>query len=250
MNRSLKTIILFSVFLIMPMFALAQSDMGIWYNASVEKKLSKKWTVGIDGEFRTRNDAQTADRWDIGASIDYKIVKHLRASAGYNLINDNNKEKITYHNDGSYNNWRPSYWGMRHRFHFDIVGSIDVGRIKMSLRERLQYTYRPSKTTTRYDFDHSQWEDTNVKGKGKNVLRSRLQASWDIPHCKIEPYANVESFNSWNLTKMRYTAGVDWKITKQHTAGLYYRYQDIQDNDDEDNEPDSHIVGISYKFKF
>lgn len=231
-----------------PMGAEAQSDFGVWYAAGVEKKLNKKWTVEAEGEFRTRNDSKTADRWDIGASVEYKIAKGLKAGAGYDLLYDNNKEKITTHADGSYNNWRPSYWGLRHRVHVDLTGSIDVGRVKLSLRERWQYTYRPSKTTTRYDFDNSYWEDTDVSTKAGNVLRSRLQAAWDIPHCKVDPYVNAELFNSWNLTKTRYTVGADWKITKQHGVGLYYRYQDVRDN--AENQPDEHIVGVNYKFKF
>lgn len=235
--------------LLLPTVAGAQSDFGIWYGAGVEKKISKKWSVDVEGEFRTHNNTRTADRWNVGASVEYKIVKNLKASAGYDFLYDNTPEKITYHADASLNNWRPSYWGIRHRFHADITGSLDVGRVKLSLRERWQYTYRPSKTTSRYDFDNKWWEDKEVGPKGKNVLRSRLQAEWDIPKCKVEPYANAELFNSWKLTKSRYTIGADWKITKHHVAGLYYRYQDVRDNDD-DNEPDSHIIGVNYKFKF
>lgn len=231
-----------------PACAGAQSDFGVWYAAGVEKKLSKRWAVEAEGEFRTRNDSKTADRWDIGVAMEYKIAKGLKASAGYDLLYDNNKEKVTTHADGTYNNWRPSYWGLRHRVHADLTGSVDVGRIRLSLRERWQYTYRPATTTTRYDFDNACWEDTDVSAKAGNVLRSRLQATWDIPHCKVDPYANVELFNSWRLTKTRYTIGADWKITKQHGVGLYYRYQDVSDN--AENQPDEHIVGVNYKFKF
>lgn len=244
-----KNTILAIAMLLLPSLAIAQSDFGIWYGAGAEKKLSKKWSMEVEGEFRTRNNTRTADRWDVGASVEYKILRNLKASAGYDFLYDNNIEKITRHSDGQFNNWRPSYWGTRHRLHVDLMGSLDIGRVKLSLRERWQYTYRPSKTTTRYDFDNSKWEDTEVDGKGKNVLRSRLQATWDIPHCKIEPYANAELFNSWSLTKTRYTVGADWKITKHHVAGLYYRYQDVRHNDD-DNEPDMHIIGVNYNFKF
>lgn len=236
--------------LFLPLAAFAQSDFGVWYSAGAEKKIDKKWTVGVEGEFRTRNNSCTADRWDFGVSAEYKVAKHLKASAGYDFLRDNNIEKITYHSDATPNKWRPSYWGSRHRLHFDLTGSVDAGRVRLSLRERWQYTYRPSKTVKRYDFDNAPMEEeTEVRGKGKSVLRSRLQTAWDIPHCKVEPYANVELFNSWSLTKTRYTVGADWKITKHHSVGLYYRYQDVRDND-EDNEPDMHVIGASYKFKF
>lgn len=234
--------------MLLPVTAMAQSDFGIWYGAGAEKKLSKKWSVGLQGEFRTRNNTRTADRWIGEATVDYKPVKHLKLSAGYDFFYDNNREKITRHDDGSYNNWRPSYWGTRHRVRFDVTGSMDVGRVRLSLRERWQYAYRPAKTTTRYDFDNSQWEETEVSGKGKHTLRSRLRAEWNIPHCKIDPFASVEIFNSWSLDKTRYSVGADWRLTKHHAVGLCYRFQDYRNSDD--NQPDEHVIGINYKFKF
>lgn len=251
MHSKVKTTtrhLLAALLLALPMTATAQSDFGIWYGAGAEKKLGKKWTVGIEGEFRTRNDSRTADRWNFGAGADWKPMKHLRVGAGYDFIYDNNRENISRHDDGELNNWRPSYWGTRHRVHADVTGSLDVGRVRLQLRERWQYTYRPEKTTDRYDFDNAQWEERRVKGKGRNVLRSRLQAAWDIRHSKIEPWANVELFNAWNLAKTRYTIGADWKVSKHHAVTIFYRYQDV--NDDDENEPDEHIVGLSYKFKF
>lgn len=249
-NKIVKRAFLFVLSVgLLPQSLQAQDDFGIWYSAGVEKKLSKQWSVDVEGEFRTRNDARTADRWDIGAGVEYKLTKNVKLGAGYNLIWQNAPEKITTHDDdGSYNNWRPSFWSARHRVHFDVTGSVDVGRVRLSLRERWQYTYRPAATTTRYDFDNAYWEDTNVGSKAKNVLRSRLQAAWNTPHCKIDPYANVELFNSWSLTKVRYTLGADWKITKQHGVGIFYRYQNVRDNDE--NQPDEHILGASYTFKF
>lgn len=230
--------------------AAAQGDdFGMWYELTAEKKINKKWSVDVEGEFRTRNDAKTADRWSIGATGEYKINKWLKASAGYTLLYDNNPGKLTYNDDGAYNNWRPSYWGVRHRVNVSVAGSIDLGRWSLSLRERWQYTYRPEKTTERYDFDNSYWEDKTVKSKGRNVLRSKLKVDYNIRKCKVDPYADVEMFNAWDVQKVRYTIGADWKITKAHTVGVAYHYQYAADDDD-DEDTNSHIIGISYKFKF
>lgn len=226
----------------------AQSDFGIWYSADVSKKLSRQWSIEAEGEFRSRNDGRTADRFSLGASANYKLGKHVKFSLGYDFIRQNTPEKITLHTDGTYNNWRPSFWAPRHRLHFDAQGSMDVGRVKLSLRERWQYTYRPRATTTRYDFDNAYWEDTQVASKAKNVLRSRLAASWNTKHCPVDPFAHVELFNAWRLTKVRYTVGADWKLTKQHALSLFYRYQNV--NNDDENQPNEHILGVGYTFKF
>lgn len=119
---------LLALFVFAPAEVRAQhNDFGVWTTVGAEKDFGKKWSVGVEGEFRTRNNSKTADRWSFGVDGSYKIVKGLKLSAGYTLLYDNNEEKITYHEDGIYNNWRPSYWGLRHRFNVSLTGSLDVG---------------------------------------------------------------------------------------------------------------------------
>ena len=236
--------------------ASAQSDFGMWYELGAEKKLSKKWSLGLEGEFRTRNNTKTADRWSAGISAEYKIVKGLKASAGYNLLYDNNQEELTWNTSGDSKKWTPSYWGVRHRLNLSLAGSIDVGRFSFGLRERWQYTYRPEAKDKKYAFNYddddflSGYTLESVKGKGKNVLRSRLQVDYDIPKCKVDPFVNVEMFNDDNgIQKMRYQVGVDYKIKKQHVFSITYRYQNVNDSDD-DNETNIHMIGLGYKYKF
>lgn len=241
--------ILCSLFALTTMTKAQSNDFGTWYELGAEKKLSKKWSLGVEGEFRTRNNSRTADRWSAGLNAEYKIIRGLKASAGYALLYDNNQEELDLKSDGLRpNKWTPSYWGMRHRFNVSLTGNIDWGRLNVSLRERWQYTYRPEAEGKKYDFDDEAW--TSVKGKGKNVLRSRLQLSYDIPHWKFDPFANVEMFNTdKGIDKMRYQIGVDYKYQKKHVFSLTYRYQNVNSGDD-DNDVNSHMIGLSYKLKF
>ena len=244
-----KIILLIICAITLPLAGNAQDksdDFGIWSSVGAEKKVNKKLTVGVEAEYRTRNSSKTSDRWTGQLSADYKLMPWLKLGAGYKFIYNNNSEKITYHNDGTYNNWRPSYWGTRHRFYADVTGTLKLDRFDISLRERWQYTYRPEQTTTRYDFDNSWWEDTDVKSKNSHVLRSRLQVKYNIPKSKITPFANVELYNNWSLEKVRYTIGAEWKIAKQHEISAFYRYQNEKDSD----EANKHILGIGYTFKF
>lgn len=271
-----RRIILFTLLVIMmlPMKMFAQSDdFGMWFSAGVEKKVSSRWSLGVEGEFRTRDNMKTADRWSIGIDGGYKVTDWLKASAGYTLLFDHNlKETYSYYDDeddedepweGKVRRHRvANYWGARHRFNVSLTGSVTFGRLKLSLRERWQYTYRPEKTVSRdeymyrYDLEGNlsngyptmTSEDKTYDGKGKNVLRSRLMADYNIPHCKVDPFASVEAYNAWSLQKIRYTVGADWKIGKPHTLTFYYRYQNVRDDDDE--EPNMHIIGLGYKYKF
>ena len=240
-------------------------DFGMWYEVSAEKKLSKKWSVGVEAEFRTRDNSKTADRWSAGLTAEYKLAKgtigsmpaSLKASAGYNLLYDNNAEELTFKSSSALpKKWTPGYWGVRHRFNVSLSGSVDVGRLSVSLRERWQYTYRPSSADKKYAFVYdaddnlSGYELEPVKGKGKNVLRSRLQLDYNIPNCKVDPFVNAEMFNgSGGIQKLRYQIGAEYKIQKRHVLSLTYRFQTVNSSDD-DNETDRHLLGLGYKFKF
>ena len=130
-----------------------------------------------------------------------------------------------------------------------LAGSVDWGRFDFSLRERWQYTYRPVAKGKKYDVDNDEWDD--VKSKGKHALRSRLQIGYNIPKCKVDPFVNVEMFNyQGGERKMRYQVGVEYKLNKQNVFGLAYRYQTVNNDDDDDGDANSHLIGLSYKFKF
>ncbi|MBR5170504.1 MAG: DUF2490 domain-containing protein [Muribaculaceae bacterium] len=222
-------------------------DAGLVASIEASHKFNKKLSAGVELEFRSRNNFRTADRVSLGGDVSYKLLPWLKASVGYMLLIDNNREKITYQDDGvSYNNWRPSYWAPRHRFNVSLTGSYKVQRVELSLRERWQYTYRPSKMIDNFDFDEGEWEDHEVKGKGKNVLRSRLQAEWDIPKCKFDPFASVEFHTTRDLEKTRFIVGVNHSIQKKHNFQLYYRCQVSGSSD----EPNIHMLGMGYTYKF
>lgn len=241
---------------------VAQSDdFGMWYELEAQKKLSAKWNASLGAEFRTRDDSKTTDRWSASVDVDYKLLKTssfgMKASAGYSLLYDNNPEKLTFKSDGvSPKKWTPSYWGMRHRVNVSLTGNLDLGRWTLGLRERYQYTIRPEKSNQRYAFIYDDddylvnHELQPVKSKKRGMLRSRLQLGYNISHCKVDPVASVEMFSDdYGIQKMRYQIGAEWKLTKQHTLSLTYRYQDVG-ADDDDNEVNSHLIGLGYKFKF
>ena len=243
-KRLILLVLLFTA--LMPQ-GLQADDSGLILSAEASRKIRKGLNAGFEVEFRSRNDFRTAERVSLGASVSYKLLPWLKASGGYNLLIENNREEITYNDDLSYNNWRPSYWGVRHRFNVSLTASYKVRRVEFSLRERWQYTYRPEKMIDNFDFDEAEWEDHKVRGKGKNVLRSRLQVEWDIPRCKFDPFASVEFHNSKHLDKTRFIVGVGHTIKKTHDFKLYYRYQLTGSHS---SDPNIHMLGLGYTYKF
>lgn len=232
----------------------AQSESGMILGLEVEKKVNKKLGIGLEADFRSRNDFKTADRWSVGLNTDYKLSKWLKADAGYSFLNTNFREKITV--GDSKTKWRPSYWGGRHRFHLSLAADYKVwSNLRISLRERWQYTYRPEKEVDRWKIDETFKTKTLDNGyvrdsDGKHQLRSRLQLEWDKKRALFTPYANIEFYNTLAIEKVRYTIGTDIKLAKQHSASIFYRYQDMRNQDADDTDPDMHYLGVGYKFKF
>ena len=239
---------------VMSLTAAAQTEGGLIAGAEVEKKVNKQLSVGFEAELRTRNNFKTMDRWSLGLGASYKFNKWLKADAGYSLLNTNFREDISWQynkNELVPNNWRPSYWGIRHRVHASLTGTYKFqNNLRLSLRERWQYTYRPEKTVTRWDFDNSWWEDNVRAGKGKNQLRSRLQLEYDKKKALLTPYASVELYNSWAIEKIRYTIGTDINVTKSHAFNVFYRFQNMKNVEEDDYDPNMHYLGVGYKFKF
>ena len=249
--RMSERIVLAVLMTAMSLTAVAQSESGLIAGAEVEKKVNKQLSVGVEAELRTRNNFKTMDRWSVAIAASYKFNKWLKADVGYTLLNNNFREDISYKSSGAYNSWRPSYWGIRHRVHASLTGSHKFNNnIKLSLRERWQYTYRPEKTVTRWDFDNEQWEDKVRSGKGKNQLRSRLQVEYDKKKALFTPFASVELYNAWAIEKIRYSVGTDINVSKQHSFSVYYRFQNMRNVDEDEYDPDMHYIGVGYKVKF
>ena len=238
-------------------------DFGLDFTVEAQKKLSKQWSLSLEGEWRTRDNTSTTDRWSLGLGLDYKVAKWLKASAGYTLLYDHN-QRISYFDatddavlDGDADAGDPKkladFWGTRHRFNLSLTADKKLfGDFRFSLRERWQYTYRPEQTVSeRWSYLDNAYDgkEKTYNGKGKNVLRSRLQVEYDKKGLALTPYVNVELFNAWSLEKIRYQAGFDWKLSKSHSLGLFYRYQHVN-NDDDDLESNIHLIGLGYKFKF
>ena len=250
-----KRIILSAFLAVMTLVPLhAQSESGMLVGLEAEKKINRQLGVGLEADFRSRNNFKTFERWSVGVNADYKLTKRLKLDAGYSFLNTNYREKITQ--GSSKTKWRPSYWGARHRFHASLSGDYKVwSNLRLSLRERWQYTYRPEQAVDRWKIDetlHTKTLDADYvrDAKGKHQLRSRLQVEWDQKRALLTPYANVEFYHSMAIEKVRYTIGTDVKINKQHSLGLFYRFQDMRNVDDDEDNPDMHYLGVGYKFKF
>ena len=173
-----------------------------------------------------------------------QIFKFLKANAGYSYIHQQTEDEVT-----KKGNFIPAYWQPRHRGFFALTGSYKWKNFEFSLRERYQYTYRTEQSVDKFDEDGDRKADELVEGKGKHILRSRLEVEYKIKKCDITPFLSYELYSGLQeamaTDKMRYTVGASYKINKKHSVNAYYRYIDHSDDD----ESAGHIIGIGYKIK-
>lgn len=215
---------------------------SLWTSAGMDFGIAKNLDGYVEGEYRTEDGMSGTERWTAGLGLDYKLCKYLKIGASYKFIDRHVDSRAT-----KKGNIVDSYWQPRHRFSLDATGSYKFGRLKMSLRERYQYTHHTEKTVAKYDGDDgSRKDDEVIEAKDKQVLRSRLKAEYDIRKSIFTPFASVELYNSlddgFSTVKTRYTIGTDISIAKKHKLSVFYRYVDTNDDDD----VNKNVIGIGY----
>ena len=238
-------ILLLACLLAMAGTAMAQPA----YEAELEGniKLAKHWQMSLCGEIRSADNMKGVERLTIGGSIGYRLTKNLKTDIGYLLIYRHFDERTTSKGNTVCSNWSP-----RHRYWLGVTGSVKAGRLEFALRERLQFTHRPLRYIPKYSGeDGHRMTDEEYSNDDELMLRSRLGVKWNIKHCPVTPFANVEMFNDthdgWSVDQMRYIIGADYKLDKHNTLSLSYRYKNKSSDDD---EPGSHLISVGYAHDF
>ena len=87
----------------------------------------------------------------------------------------------------------------------------------------------------------------SVDPKDRFVLRSKFTVEYNVKGIPLNPFASIDYGCGMNYTanKWKYSVGADYTINKKHKLTLYYRFQ----TEDDDDEPNGHMLGLGYKIK-
>ncbi len=255
--------------------AVRADDFGLWSGVGLGQKLgSTGLSASAEIGFRANNDLRNVDRWSAGVGLNYDLFNWLEVGVGYTYIYSyaGEERKENYKRNGTWEgyNLTRGYWRSKNRFTFSLKSGFDAGRFSFSLRERYQLTGYNSVGVTKdkYRFNVVRDESGNVvdqipqggypemgvadhkESKSKEYLRSKVGASYNIRHCPVDPFVSVEFENNlreaFKLDEVRYSAGVEWKISKQvNLSGCYH----FNKGSDADNDEDLSAVEISLKLK-
>lgn len=213
--------------------AFAQdSDFGLWSTVDLSKKLSNRLKLGFEEEYRLRNNLLTTDKFQTTLELSYKTCDYFSTGVSYTMIN-------YYHprNDEHEHN----YWELRNRFNIFGEGEYEIDRFTITLRERLQSTYRVL-------------DSLSTAGLNPKLhLRSKLNVSYNIKGLPLEPYAFIELFHLLNdeepfqFEKYRIATGLKYDISKKLSVKAGYLYTAETDSEEGDK---AHIVTIGLGYKF
>lgn len=276
MRRSF-IIALFAI--LMPLTATSETNWGLRTNIGVEKGISKGFDASLDFRYHQTDNFKNTDRWSVGVSVDKRIYRNkaktfnVKAGLGYKFMNvyngwttkykddyegiEDNLDPQYYTDNGYDFNLNNSYVDSRHRITTSLQASAELGRFKISLREAYQFTHTDSaeysKDKYRFKngvFDHMETVTDGKSASNKNVLRSKINIDYNIPHWKYDPFVSYELFNSINdsfkTEKSRITAGVEFSFNKKHNFEVAYMWQ----NQHDDDEPAGSFICLGYKFEF
>lgn len=221
---------------------------------SFEWEVAKNLNLEAGVQLRLNNDLGSVDRIQSSLGLGYDVCKNFSVGADYILINGYD--------------YRDKVWDKpRHRVNLNLEGSVKAGRVELSLRERVQSTFRTD-SVNRYE-----------KADPELVLRSRIMAEYNIRHSAWKPYLLFELNNTLNapavvknykddplaidnyITRYRVGVGAKYRITRSHRLEFYYYldYNRGYNIDYKGNKGDlkgyvqenefRHTFGISYKFK-
>lgn len=200
------------------------SDLEQWTSIGLSKKINKHWKISLDQEFRFTNNISKFDTYFTDLGIDYKFNKHFSIGANYRFYQNKNSE---------------NQFQTQHRLSGDFEYRQKINRFSLSYRIRLQ----------------NKDEDFFTSSTNKNLknLRNKFSVNYNINNFKLDPffdielYRQVEKLNSTELSKLRWTIGLEYPLKNLGDLQLFYR---IDNELNQSYNKDTYIVGLGYKFSF
>lgn len=241
-------------------------EFGLDFSLGVEKKLAPGLALEIEGNYRTQDRSRRTERWGIDLGLDYRLLQtadkkfNLKAgvSAGYIWQQRLAETEEHFNKRGVMNGYNATgrHWRNRQRYSVSFTGNYKPSkRWKLQLKETALFnhyeTTSAARTKYRYNDDDELYPTTDTKvwtKKDRLILRNKFTVSYNIRHLPLEPFASVDygCGLNYSTSKWKFTAGNEFALSKQSNLSVFYRYQ--TENDDE--EPNGHLVGVGYKFSF
>lgn len=248
--------------LLLPVLATAQesasdldTDFGGRVAVGVNYKIAKGLHLKVEEELRMDNNFGSIDRLQTTIGLSYKLNSYLRFGVGYALLNPYKRSESLF---------APP----RHRLYGDVTGTLRWGDVQFQLRERLQLTHREGTYNTfqstpnslalksRFTVKYKGWQ--KVEPSLGFELRTTLNdptgtVSGDVQY-KKDGTAYMDytpaGYTNMYISRYRGIAGLEWKITQQHSLEPYVLLDYVSSYELDVNGDGTRYFGDSYQNTF
>ena len=256
----------------------AQSEMGVILNVTTEKKFNSRLEgeLSVDSRFQDIVNEGYFERLALGAGLGYKIVDtkkfDLKANIGLEYLRQvkpqqeeyTKKENLKITHKRKFNRTRTSLgfaaaYKPTKRWSFSLKETVQYNHYACHEANVLKFDRKFKDGEYFYNYDaNAPWMDNldaaddcemkKIASKDRFVLRNKITIKYDIRHSILSPYASADYGCGLNYTtnKWKLTAGTEIKLSKLHNLDVFYRFQ----TEDDDDEPNGHLLGVSYILKF
>lgn len=199
-------------------------DLEQWTSIGISKKINKHWKISIDQEIRFSKDASEFDIYLADLGLDYKINKHFSLGANYRFYQNKNSEEV---------------FVTQHRWSTDVSYKQEINRFTLAYRLRFQNKdedfFTSTTTNNLYNLRNKFSIDYNIKG-----------FKFD-PYLDVELYRQIQDVNTTELSKLRWTIGLEYSLKKLGDIDVFYR---IDNELNQSYTKNTYILGVGYKFSF
>ena len=200
-----------------------ECDFATAYHVGVSKKFAKRVELGATESLVLDDNSTRISKIYTTVDVSCAVVKKIfKVGVAYRAIGRHKNE------DYFFNQRFAGYTNVKY----------DIQRFTIAWKSKYQMTYRPEKS------EKKQWE---------NYWRNRLSVSMKIPHMPLYPSLSAEMYYQTNnykgnvIDRMRYQAGLEYKINKKNSLELYYNFSDEMNVKHPENLS---LLGIAYQISF
>lgn len=202
----------------------SETDWASWNTIGVEYKLNKKWSFGLEEQFRLKENFSETDEFFTQLSADYELFNNFKLGAGFRYIRQNdNTGKIQGYED-------------HFRFQFDATYKHKINRFNIGYRIRYQ-----NKNELGVSSDEGDYANQNI--------RFKTSVEYNFKKWSFDPKFSAEIFNRFQegqdngFNKYRLTLDTDYEIKNIGKVGVYYRFEKELNVDVPDT---ANILGLSF----
>lgn len=203
------------------------TDWASWNTIGVEYKLNKKWSFGLEEQFRLKENFSETDEFFTELSADYELFHNFKLGAAMRYIRENdNVGKVQ---------------GYENHFRFQVDANYKHEINDFTIGYRLRYQ---NKNELGVSYDEGDYVNQNV--------RFKTAVDYNIKNWCLDPKFSAEIFNQFQegeengFNKYRFTFGTDYKIKDIGEIGVYYRFEKELNVDVPDTK---NILGLSFIYK-